>query len=83
MKHDYIKNLRDQIKTLQIENECLQKGITMREEINDELRKDKDTQIYIIKHLTYLILYMAISWYRKEPRLPSGTLVFSSMIHPV
>ena len=52
------KKLLDQIEALQVENEFLHNGIEMREDINDAIRKDKDTQIYIIKHLTYLILYM-------------------------
>lgn len=82
MKHDYIKNLRDQIKTLQIENECLQKGITMREEINDELRKDKDTQIYIIKHLTYLILYMeALEFVAEDNHNHTSRIIVSAINH--
>ena len=41
-KHDLIERLR-------FENDLLHQGIELR---------DKDTQIYIIKHLTFLILYM-------------------------
>ena len=50
-KHDLIERLR-------FENDLLHQGIELREDINDAIRKDKDTQIYIIKHLTFLILYM-------------------------
>ena len=75
-------NLQEQIEALQAENEFLHNGINMREVTNDVIRKDKDTQIYIIKHLTYLILFMeSIEYIVKDNHNSISKIIMRAIIH--
>ena len=76
------KELLDQIEELKIDNQYLHNGIKMLEEVNDSVRNDKDTQIYIIKHLTYLILYMeALEFAAKDNRNPTSKIIVDAITH--
>jgi hypothetical protein len=74
------KKLLDQIEALHVENEFLHNGIEMREDINDAIRKDKDIHIYIIKHLTYLILYMeALEMVAKDNQNHTSKIILNAI----
>ncbi len=74
-KHDIIESLR-------FENDLLHQGIELREEINDAIKKDKDTQVYIIKHLTFLILYMeSLDAIARNNNNPTSKIISNAINH--
>ena len=55
-----MKRNTNEIKRLKIENDFLKKGIKNREDAYESIFNEKETQVKLLKELTYMLLHMEV-----------------------